>query len=154
MFVNGDPIDSLAIFIGPVGVPLVMLHVDRVVVGLRMATGDRLDDSEKAIQQRQTEKWIVNEVMSDAVDVGVHHQRINKSQDEHDPKRCVREKEEESEEEREVDKLGQRRHDVPARVRKNFRIGSWAFDIRADQRSLFALRSKTECSVHYRGCGW
>ena len=69
MFVNRDPIDSPAIFVGSVGVPLVMLHVDGVVVGLRMATGDRLDDSEKAIQQRPPEKWIVNEVVPDAVDV-------------------------------------------------------------------------------------
>ena len=94
-----------------------------------MATGDRLDDSEKAIQQRRTEKWIVNEVVPDAIDVGVHHQRINESQTEHDPKRCVREKEEEREEIREVEKTGQRRHDIPACVRKNFRIGSGAFDI-------------------------
>ena len=60
---------------------------------------------------------------------GVHHQRINESQTEHDPKRRVREKEEEREEIREVEKTGQRRHDVPSRVRKNFRIGSGAFDI-------------------------
>src|SRR5437016_158645 len=73
VLINRNPIDGLAVLIGPIGVAFVMLHVDGIVVGLRKTTRDRLHDSKKPIEERRPEEWIVDEVMSDAVDVCVHH---------------------------------------------------------------------------------
>jgi tRNA(Ile2) C34 agmatinyltransferase TiaS len=98
MFVNGNPINGFAVVVGPIGIALMVLHVDGVVIGLREAAGDRLNDAKKAIQKLEAEERIVNEVMSDAVDVGIDHESVNESQNEHDPERSAREKEEESKE--------------------------------------------------------
>src|SRR5207247_9728809 len=73
VLINRNPIDGLPVLIGPIGVAFVMLHVDGIVVGLRKTTRDRLHDSKKPIEERRPEEWIVDEVMSDAVDVCVHH---------------------------------------------------------------------------------
>ncbi len=51
MPVNRKPIDSLAVLVLPIGVALVMLHVDGVVVCLRKAARDRLRDSKEPIEQ-------------------------------------------------------------------------------------------------------
>src|SRR5438552_6391400 len=51
VFVNGKPIDGFPFFVRPVGITLVMLHVDRVVVRLRKTTSDRLRDSKQPIKQ-------------------------------------------------------------------------------------------------------
>src|SRR5206468_11954317 len=48
--VNRKPIDRVTLFILPIGVALVMLHVHRVVVGLGKAARDRLRDSKEPIQ--------------------------------------------------------------------------------------------------------
>src|SRR6266850_1579807 len=98
MFVNGDPIDRLSIFAWPVGVTLVMLHVDGVVVGLRKATRDRLSDSKEPIEQLGAKERVMDKIMSNAVDVRVDHQRVNESKDQHYPERRVRVKEEEPQE--------------------------------------------------------
>lgn len=118
MFVNGDPIDRLPIFAWPVSIPLVMLHVDGVVVGLRKATRYRLSDSKEPIEQFRAEEWVMNKIVPNAVDVGVDHQRVNESKDQHYPERRVRVKEEESQE---ISEMKQGRHSwnrVPARVRE------------------------------------
>ncbi len=72
-----------------------MLHVHGVVIRLGKTAGDRLRDGKKPIQKRPTEEGIVNEIMGDSVDVGVNHQRVKKAEDQHDPKRRARIKEEE-----------------------------------------------------------
>ena len=123
MFVNGDPVDGFAVVVGPIGVALMVLHVDGVVIGLREAAGDRLNDAKKAVQKLGTEKRIVNEVMSDAVDVGVDHESVNESQNEHDPKRSAREKEEESKEVGEMEKARAYGDDIPTGVGKQLRVG-------------------------------
>src|SRR5881397_2431906 len=118
MFVNGDPIDRLSVFVWPVGVPLVMLHVDGVVVGLRKATRDRLSNSEEAIEQFRAEEGVMNQIVPDAVDVRVDHQRVNESKDQHYPERRVRVKEEESKEISEMKESRRSRDRVPACVRE------------------------------------
>src|SRR3954451_23384611 len=95
-----------------------MLHVDRVVVGLRKTTGDRLAEREEPIQQRRPEERIVDKIVTDAVDVGVHHQGVDKAEDEHDPERRVRVEKEEGEKIREVKEARESRESIPARVRK------------------------------------
>ena len=57
-----------------------MPHVHGVVVGLGKTTGDRLSDAKKPIEGARTKEWVVNEVVTDAVDVGVHRQRVNQAQ--------------------------------------------------------------------------
>ena len=95
-----------------------MLHVNGVVVGLRKTAGDRLGDSKKAIQNVGTEKWVVNEVVTNAVDVRIHHQRIDKSQNQHHPERRVRVQKEQSYKIGEMEKAGQSGHRIPAGVRE------------------------------------
>ena len=58
----------------------------------------------------------MNEVVTDAVDVRIDHQRINESEDQHDPERRVRIQKEEREEIREMEQTRERRDDIPARV--------------------------------------
>jgi hypothetical protein len=118
MFVNGNPVDGLAAFIRPIGVAFVMLHVHRVVIGLRKAARDRLSDSKKAIKQLRAEEWVVNEIVAHTVDVRVDHERINEAENQHDPERRVQVEKEQPEEIREMKKARQRRHGVPARVRE------------------------------------
>src|ERR1700731_3534010 len=69
VLVNRKPIDRLAFFVRPVGVSLVMLHVNAIVEGLAEADGDRFKKREEAIEQRRSEIGIMNEVVGDAIDV-------------------------------------------------------------------------------------
>ena len=71
----------------------------------------------------------MNEIVGDAIDVGVNHQGINEAHDQHDPERRIRKKEIHRQEVEEVKQAGQRGHDVPSRVRKNLRISFGAFDM-------------------------
>jgi len=91
MFVNRNPVDCLATLIRSIRVALVVLHVDDIVVSLRKAAGDGFDYAENAIEELRTEKRVVNEIVRNAVDIGVDHERINKTHSEHDPERRVRE---------------------------------------------------------------
>jgi len=118
MFVDGNPIDGLTMFIGPIGIAFVMLHMHGVVIRLRETARNRLQERESPVQKWRTEKWIVNEVVTHAVDVCVDHQRIYKSEDQHDPEGRARIKKEEREEIREVEQTGERRNDIPPRVRE------------------------------------
>ena len=61
-----------------------------------------MGDSKNAIQNFGTEKRVMNEIVADAVDVGVDHQRVNKSENQHYPERRMRVKEEKSQEIREM----------------------------------------------------
>ena len=45
VFVNGDPVHRLSIFIGQVGIALMMLHMDALVKNLTEADRDRLQDA-------------------------------------------------------------------------------------------------------------
>jgi hypothetical protein len=98
MFVNREPVDGLAALVRPVGVPIVVLHVHAIVKGLAEPNDDRLEQSEKAIQERRTEIRVMNEVVRDAVDVPGNANRINEPEDQHDPERRAREQEEHPEE--------------------------------------------------------
>ena len=118
MSVDRQPIDRVAIFILAIRVPLVMLHVHRVVHRLRKAAADRLRDSKQTIQEFGAEKRIMNEIVAHPVDVRVDHQRVNKSEDEHHPQRRVREKEIETQEIRQMKKTRSGWENIPARVRK------------------------------------
>ena len=70
----------------------------------------------------------MNEVVPDAVDVRVHHQRINEAENQHHPKRGVRIEEEEADKIGEMKQARQRGNHVPAGVRENLRVGRRAFD--------------------------
>lgn len=123
VFVNGDPVDGFAVVVGAISVSLVVLHVNGVVISLREAAGDRLNDAKKAVQKLGTKKRVVNEVMSDAVDVGIDHESVNESQNEHNPERSAREKEEESKEVGEMEKARAYRDGIPTGVGKQLRVG-------------------------------
>ncbi len=60
----------------------------------------------------------MDEVVPYAVDVGIDHQRVNESKDQHDPERRVRVKEEESQEISEMKQARRSWDRVPARVRE------------------------------------
>src|SRR4029077_8234770 len=87
VLVNRNPIDRVTMIVGPVGVALVMLHVNALVKDLTEANGNRFHDAEYPIQQRRTEIAIVNEVVRNAVDVPRNADRINKTENQHDPQR-------------------------------------------------------------------
>src|SRR4029077_1037972 len=71
------------------------------------------------MQQRRTKIGIVNEVVRNAVDVPRNADRINKTENQHDPERHTREKVKHAEEVGAVQKGCRDRDDVPARVRKD-----------------------------------
>lgn len=120
--IDRQPIDGFAVFVLPIGIALVMLHVNGVVIGLREATSDRLGNAKEAVQYWGAEKWIVNEVVADAIDVGIDHQRIDEPEDEHDPEWRNREQKEESEEVGQMEKTGQSRDRIPTGVREQLRV--------------------------------
>ena len=60
----------------------------------------------------------MNEIVSDPIDVCVDHQRVNKSEDEHHPKRGMRIEEEQAQEIGEMKETCRGGDGVPARVRE------------------------------------
>ena len=70
----------------------------------------------------------MNEIVGDAVDVPRNADRIDKTQNQHDPERNARKKIEHAEEVRAVQECCTDRDRVPARVRKDAGIGLGAFD--------------------------
>ena len=116
--INGDPVHRFALFVWPVGIAFVMLHVNAVIVSLGKTTGDRLANAKQAVQQGRAEKRVVNKIVADAIDIGVDHQRVDQPQNQHHPQRRAREKQEECEKIGEMKKTRQRWHRVPARVRE------------------------------------
>ena len=72
-----QPIDCVTAFILSIRVSLVMPHMHRIVHRLRKAAGDRLRDSKQAIEQSRTEKRVMNKVVPYAIDVRIHHQRVD-----------------------------------------------------------------------------
>ena len=81
VFVNGNPIGRLSFFIRPVGIALVMLHVDTVVENLAEPDADRFEDTKKAVQEWRPEIGVVNEIVRDAVDVPGNADRIDQPED-------------------------------------------------------------------------
>jgi len=69
-----------------------------VIHRLREAAGDRLCDSENAIHDPGPEEWIVNEVVPYPVNVRIDHQRVDEPQNQHQPQRCMRIQEKQSNE--------------------------------------------------------
>ena len=118
MLVNRKPVDSLAVLVLTIRVALVVLHMDRVVVGLRKATRDRLSDSKEPIEQLRAEERVMDKVVPNTIDVCVDHQRVNKSEDQHYPERRVRVEEEESQEVSEMKQARRSWDRIPPRVRK------------------------------------
>src|SRR5262249_28133367 len=111
--VDRQPIDGVTIFILSVRVSLVMLHMDRVVHGLRKTAGDRLCDSKQAIEQSGTEKRVMNKIVSHPVDVRVDHQRVDEPENQHHPQRRVQKQEIEAQEIKEMKKTRGRWNGVP-----------------------------------------
>src|SRR5438093_10341276 len=81
-----------------------MLHMHGVVHGLRKTASDGLSDSKKAIEKLRSEKRVMNEVVPDAIDVRIHHQRVKEPENEHHPQRRVRKQKVEPEKIREMKK--------------------------------------------------
>src|SRR4029077_15918799 len=71
------------------------------------------------MQQRRTKIRIVNEVVRNAVDVPRNADRINKTENQHDPERHAREKVKHAEEVNAVQNACRDRDGVPACVRKD-----------------------------------
>src|SRR5205814_9690054 len=86
VFVNRDPIDGLTVIVRPVGVSLVMLHVNAFIEDLAEADRDRLKNAEQTIEQRPTEVRIVNEVVGNIVNVAGYADRVAKTENEHELK--------------------------------------------------------------------
>src|SRR6267142_1635031 len=99
------------------------------VVGLGKTAGDRLSETEKSIQKFGPKERVVNEVVPDAVDIRVDHQRVDETQNEHEPERRVRVEEEQGEEKREMEKTRRGGDRVPATEGEDFRVGRDAFDL-------------------------
>ncbi len=123
VFVNGKPIDRLAFVIRPVRITFVMLHVNTFIKDLTKADGDRFEYAEETIEQRRTKIRIMNEVVRDAVDVPRDANRVDETEEEHDPKRRARKQEEHPEEIGAVQKRSADWDYIPAGVGKNFGIG-------------------------------
>ena len=78
--------------IGSIGVSLVMLHVHRIIIGLRKAAGDRFDHAKDAVHPVRPKERIMNEVVSNAIDIGVDHECVDETDNQHHPERGEREK--------------------------------------------------------------
>ena len=74
-------------FVLLVAVALVVLHVDHVVVSLREAAGDAFKQAEKPVEQRRAEVGVMDEVVRDAVDVGVDANGVEQPEAEHQGQR-------------------------------------------------------------------
>ena len=98
VLVNRNPIDGLTVLAQPVRVSFVMLHVNAFVEDLAKTGRDRFQDTEQTIEQRGTEVRIVNEVVGNAVDVLGNADRVDKTENEHVPKRDAPKKIEHAEE--------------------------------------------------------
>jgi hypothetical protein len=122
MFVDRKPVDRLAVFVGPVRVSLVMLHVNAIVEGLAETVCDRFEKGKEAVEEPGTEVGVVNEIVGDAVDVPGDADGIKEAEDQHDPERHARKKEEHPEEIGEMQQLGRDGDHVPAGECKNLRI--------------------------------
>ena len=97
--------------------------MNALVENLTEADGDRFQNAEQAIEQRPTEIRIVNEVVRNAVDVPGNANRVDESENEHGPKRRLREQIEHPEKERAVSNTGQYRNGVPSGIGKNSGAG-------------------------------
>src|SRR5437763_12526765 len=128
VLVNRDPIDRLTVIVRPVGVSLVMLHVNTFIEDLAKAHRDRLENAEQTVEQRRPEVRIVNEVVGNTVDVPGNADRIDKTENEHDPKRDARKKIKHAEEVSAVEKGCGNGDRVPPRMRKDSGIGRGALD--------------------------
>lgn len=120
VFVNRNPIDRLSLLVRPIGVALVMLHVNAFVEDLAEPNRDRFENAEQTVEQRGTEVGVMNEVVGNAVDVPRNAHRIDETQDEHDPERRAREKVEHPEEVCAVQQRGGDRNRIPAGIREKF----------------------------------
>ena len=69
----------------------------------------------------------MNEVVPDAIDVRIHHQRINKPENQHHPQRRVRKQKVEPEKIREMKKSRRGWNCIPACVREELGIRGRAF---------------------------
>ncbi len=123
VFVNGKPIDRLAILTWPVRIPFVMLHVNAFIKDLTEPNGNRFQNAEKTIEQRGTKIRIMNEVVRDAVDVPGDADRVDETEEQHDPKRSARKKEEHPEEIGAMQKRSTDWNNIPAGVGEYFGIG-------------------------------
>ncbi len=99
-----------------------MLHVHGVVHRLGKTTSDGLSDSKKAIEKLRSEKRVMNEVVPDAIDVRIHHQRINEPKNQHHPKRRVRKQKVEAEKISEMKKPRRGWNCIPACVREELGV--------------------------------
>ncbi len=88
--IDGKPVDGFARFVEAIGVAFVMLRVHRIIIGLRKAARDRLTQTEEPVEQRLPEKGIMDKIVPHPIDVGVHHQGVNKAEEKHQPKRRMR----------------------------------------------------------------
>src|SRR5205823_13241608 len=95
---NGHPINGIDFFVPVIGISLVMLNVHGVVQRLRETAGNGLCGSKNAIQSLGAKERIVNEVVPHSVDVRIHHQRVNESENQHHPRRRMRIEEKQSNE--------------------------------------------------------
>lgn len=87
MLIDRNPIDSFTGLIRPIGIPLVMLHVNAFVENLAEPDRDRFHDAKETIEQQRPKVRIVNEIVRYAVDVPGNAHRIDKAKNEHDPER-------------------------------------------------------------------
>src|SRR5258708_13444922 len=104
-----------------------MLHMNGVVHRLRETTSYGLRDSKKAIEKLRSEKRVVNEVVPDAIDVRIHHQRVNEPENQHHPQRRVRKQKVEPQKVSEMEKPRTGWNAIPACVREELGIGGRAF---------------------------
>ena len=86
MLVNRNPIDGFAMLIGSIGVTLMMLHVHRIIVGLRKAAGDGFDHAKDAVHPVRPKERIMDEVVSDAIDIGVDHECVDEPHNQASPR--------------------------------------------------------------------
>ena len=89
MFVDGNRIDGFAPFVRKITVTLMMLEMNQVIKLLGITHCYRQQPAEKSIGRFPLKVWIVNEIVSNPVDVPRDADGVNKAQDQHDPQRSV-----------------------------------------------------------------
>ena len=86
--VLGGTVGTLGVIVSPV-----VVHVVVVVEDMRHAERERFQDAVRAVQPRIAKEGVMDKVVSNAIDIGVDHKRINETHDQHHPQRGERKKE-------------------------------------------------------------
>jgi hypothetical protein len=89
ILVDGNWIDRLSFLIWEIAVTLMVLEMNQVIELLGIAHRYRQQPAEKSVGRFPLEVRIMNEIVSDPVDIPRDADGVNKTENQHDPQRSM-----------------------------------------------------------------